>query len=155
MLFRSLRGVVDDEVRLEVGEVDFRGTDEHVLDEVGLPCYFHDEAYSHAGVLVGAAVAVDDIELLAGELVDGDFLDSFPSLFGDGFVVVGIFFGCPPYFVFGVCVKHDELVFRRAAGVDACHHVDSAKVGDDTLFKALKRERNIEDVNELVGALQA
>ena len=96
----GLGSVVNDEVRGEVGEFFSSGADEHVGHEVGLPCYFHDEADSHAGVFVGAAEAVDNEEFLAGEFFNGEFLACFPSLFGCGLVVVLVFFGCPPNGVF-------------------------------------------------------
>ncbi|CAN4027195.1 putative HTH-type transcriptional regulator ydfH, partial [Dysosmobacter welbionis] len=49
VLHLGLGGVVGDEVRLEVLQFLSSGLDEHILDEVGLPCHLHDEADGHAG----------------------------------------------------------------------------------------------------------
>ena len=68
----GLGGVVDDEVGLEVLQLLLGRADEHVLDEVCLPCDLHDEADGHAGVVVGAAEGVHDVQLLVGQLLDGD-----------------------------------------------------------------------------------
>ena len=48
-------------------------------------------------------------KFLAGQLVDGDFLNSSPGLFSHR-LVVGIFLGCPPYIVAGVIVEYDEFI---------------------------------------------
>ncbi len=132
------RCVVDDEVGGEVGEFFGCGTDEHVGHEVCLPCHFHDEAHCHAGVGVGAAETVDNIEFLVAELVDGEGLDGLPCFFAGGFVVVFVFGGCPPHGVLGVFVENDELVFGRAAGVDACHHVHCAELGGYAFLEAFE-----------------
>ncbi len=78
---------------------------------MSLPCHFHDEAHCHTGVLVGTAEAVNNIKFLAGKFFYGEFLNGFPCFFGHGFVIVGIFFGCPPNVVAAVVVEHDEFVF--------------------------------------------
>lgn len=74
----GLGGVEDYEVGFlfEFGLV--LGTDEHVGHEVGLPCYFHDEAYFHACVFVGTAEAVNYIEALFGELLCGNLSELVP-----------------------------------------------------------------------------
>ena len=106
-------------------------TDEHVGDEMCLPCDFHDETDLHAGVLVGSAESVDNVELLAGELLLGELLAGVPCLDGCLVVVVRIFLGGPPNrtwctFLGGVVVD-DELVFRGAAGIDAGHNVEGSE----------------------------
>ena len=92
----SLGSVVNNEVRLKALELLSGGLDEHVLNEVSLPSDLHDEAYSHAGVLVRAAESVYDIELLAAELVESELLAGFPCFFGSGVVIVGILGSSPP-----------------------------------------------------------
>ena len=48
------------------------------------------------------------------------------------------FGGGPTYGVLGVLVEYDELVFGRAAGVDAGHHVHCTEFGDYALFEAFE-----------------
>ena len=83
---------------------------------MSLPCNFHDEADLHAGVLVGTAETVDNIELLAAELLLGELLADIPGLFGSLVVVVRILRSGPPDFarsaLFGGLVVNDEFVFR-------------------------------------------
>jgi hypothetical protein len=67
---RQLAGVVDREVGSEGCQVGITGADEHVLDEVGLPGEFGDEADRFAGFLVGAAEAVGHVKVLAREIVE-------------------------------------------------------------------------------------
>ena len=128
--------VVDDEVRLKVLEL-FRGrADEHVGDEVGLPCDLDDEADGHAGIVVRAAERVDDEQALVAKLLDSDVLDGLPGFLGHRMVVVLIGFGGPPHGVLGVVVDNDILIFGGAAGVDAGHNIDGAQLADLTLFVA-------------------
>ena len=133
-----LGGVVDNEVGLEVPELLLGRADEHIRYEVRLPCDLHDEADGHAGVLVCAAEGIDDIQLLAAQLLDGDLLNGLPGLLSGGMVVVFIFVAGPPYGVLAVFVYNDELVLGGAAGVDAGHDVHGVKLGEHTLVKALK-----------------
>ena len=134
----SLRSVVHEEVGSECLEFFSGGADKHVSHEVSLPCHFHDEAHSHAGVFVGTAEAVHYIELLVRELLYGKLLASSPCFFRSLLVVVGIFGGSPPYGVLRFLVENDELVFRRTAGVDTCHHVDSAEFGHYATLEAFE-----------------
>ena len=125
----GLGSVVDDEVGLEVLQLLLGGTDEHIGDKVSLPCHFHNEADSHAGVGVGAAEGIHNVQLLAAQLPDGQILDGLPDLLGHGVVVVLVLVGSPPNGVLGVLVHDDVLVLRRTAGVDAGHNVDSIQFG--------------------------
>ncbi len=138
VLHLSLGGVVGDEVGLEVLQLLLSGGDEHILDEVGLPRHLHDEAHGHAGVGVGAAEHVHYVELLVGQLLDGQGLAGVPGLLRGGLVVVFELVGSPPHGVLGVLVHHDEFVLGGTAGVDAGHHVDGAQLGYLPLFKALQ-----------------
>ena len=154
----GLRGVVDDEVRLEVCKLLRSRADEHVGDEVRLPCNFHDEADGHAGVLVRAAEGIDHEQALVAQLLDGDFLDGLPGFLAHGVVVVLIRLGSPPHGVLGVVVNDDILVLRGAAGVDAGHDVHSAKLADLTDFVAfqagfglLRKQRLIRGVADDLG----
>ena len=45
-------------------------------------------------------------------------------------VVVLIAVGGPPHGVLGIAVHDDILVLRRAAGIDAGHHIHGIKLGD-------------------------
>ncbi len=105
---------------------------------MSLPCYLHDEADSHTCILVGTAETVDNIEFLAGQLVDGDFLNSSPGLFSHRLVVVGIFLGCPPYIVAGVIVEYDEFILGRTAGIYTGHYVYGAEFGYNAFFKTFE-----------------
>ena len=103
-----------------------------------LPCDFHDEADSHAGVFIGAAEAVDNIKLLLGEFLDGEFLAGSPCLFAGYVVVVRIFRRRPPDSVLGILIHNDEFIFRRTACVDTCHNINSAELCELTFVKTFK-----------------
>ena len=134
----SLGGIEDYEIRLEVLKLFLCRLDEHVLDKVCLPCHFHNEADSHAGVFVGAAECVGDIQLLAGQLFHSDVFAGLPGFLGSNVVVIGILGGGPPHGVFGVLIHDDEFVFRRTAGVDTGHNIDSTQFGLHALVKAFQ-----------------
>ena len=134
-----LGSVVADEIRLKVLELLLGGLDEHVLDEVSLPSDLHDEADRHTGVLVRAAEAVYDIELLAGELLERELLARVPCLFGRRMVIVGILGSCPPNGVLRSVIHDDELIFGGSSGVDTGHDVDGVQLGELTLIKAGQR----------------
>ncbi len=106
----GLGGVVDNEVGLEVLELLFGRTDEHVRYEVRLPCDLHDEADGHARVLIRAAESVDDVQLFAAQLVYRDLLNGFPCLLSGGVVIVFIFIARPPNGVLAVFIDNDEFV---------------------------------------------
>ena len=125
-------------MRGEVFEFFSGGADKHVGHKVSLPCHFHDETHSHAGIFVGAAEAVDNEEALVAEFLLGEVLHSLPGFFACGFVVVLVFFGCPPDGVLRFFVENNKFVFRRTTGVNACHYVDSAKFGYHTLLKSFE-----------------
>ena len=108
----GLGRVVYNEIRLEVLQFFLCGDDEHVFNEMSLPCYFHDETDRHAGVGVGAAECVYYEKSLVGELLESDILNSVPCLNRSRMVVVLVFVGCPPYSVLGILVHNDEFVFR-------------------------------------------
>ena len=103
-----------------------------------LPGHLHDEAYLHAGVLVGPAEAIDNEKPLSGELLLGGLLHNLPNLLGHRVVVVRVLRGVPPNSVLGVLVHNDVLVLRRTSGVDAGHHVDGSELGHVTFLIALK-----------------
>ena len=108
----GLGRVVYNEIRLEVLQFFLCGDDEHVLNEMSLPCNFHDETDRHAGVGVGAAECVYYEKSLVGEFLKSDIFNSVPCLNGSRMVVVLVFIGCPPYSVLGILVHNDEFVFR-------------------------------------------
>ena len=134
----SLGSVVDNEIRLEVLPLLSGGLDEHIGDEMCLPGHFHDEADGHAGVLVGAAESIHDVQALVGELLLGDLLHSFPGFLRCGVVVVLVLVAGPPHGVLGVLVHDDELILGGAAGVDTGHDVDSAQLADLALLVAFQ-----------------
>ena len=134
----GLAGVVDHEVGLLVKLSLVLGTDEHVGHEVCLPSHLHDEADLHAGVLVRAAEAVDDIELLARELLLSQLLEGVPRLDRGGLVVVLVVVAGPPHGVARLVVHDDEFVLGRAAGEHAGHHVDGAEFGLDSTIITLE-----------------
>src|SRR3712207_5653458 len=122
-----LRGVVNDEVGLLIEFFLIYGADEHVSYEVSLPCYLHDEANLHAGILVGAAETVNYEEALVRKLFLSQCVNNVPSFLAGLLVVVLIFVRSPPYCVVRVLVVNDELVLRRTTGVHTSHHVNGAK----------------------------
>ena len=133
----GLRCVEHDEIGLAVIlQFGVGRTDEHVLNEVRLPSHLHDEADLQTRVLVGAAESIDDVKLLARQLLRSDLLQLFPSRLGYGLVVVLILVGSPPDRIFRGLVHYEELVFGRTAGVNAGHHVHGAHFGLLTLFEA-------------------
>ena len=101
-----------------------------------LPSHLHDEADLQTRVLVGAAESIDDVKLLARQLLRSDLLQLFPSRLGYGLVVVLILVGSPPDRIFRGLVHYEELVFGRTAGVNAGHHVHGAGLGQLTLLIA-------------------
>ena len=103
---------------------------------MSLPGNFHDEAYSHAGILVGAAERINDEQSLARQFLDGQFLQLFPVLLGQFVVVVRIFRCIPPYGILGILVHDNVLVLRGTSCVDTCHDVDSTQFRQLTLFIA-------------------
>ena len=119
----SLGSVVNDEVGSEVGEFFGSGANEHVGHEVSLPCHFHDEAHCHAGVLVGAAETVYNIEFLPESSSMARVLQAFQASSLARLCCRWDIRGSPPYGVFALFVENDEFVFGRAAGVYAGHHV--------------------------------
>ena len=149
----GLGGVVGDEIGLEVLQLLLGGGDEHVLDEVGLPRHLHDEAHGHAGVGVGAAEHIHYVQLLVGQLLDGQGLAGRPRLLGGGLVVVLELVGGPPNGILGVLIHDDELVLGGAAGVDAGHHVDRAQLGQLALLEALQSGVHLRLEELLVGGI--
>ena len=97
---------------------------------MSLPSDLHDKANLEARVWVSTAEGIDDVELLARELLGGNPLKLLPSLLTGGLVVVGVLGGGPPDGVAGCVIEDEELVLWRAARVDARHHVDSAQLGE-------------------------
>ena len=134
----GLGSVVDNEIRLEVLQLLLGGADEHVLDKVSLPCHFHDEADSHAGVLVGAAESIHNKQTLVGQLFLSQLLHGLPGFLGSRMVVVLVLVGGPPHSVLGVLVHDDELILGRTAGVDASHDIHSTQLADAALFIAFQ-----------------
>ena len=130
VLHLSLGRVVNDEIGFEVFEFLGSGADEHVLNEVRLPCNFHYEADSHARIFVCAAERIDDEKTLVGELFLSELLNGFPRLLACGVVIVLVTFRGPPNGVLGVVVHNNELILGGAAGVDAGHNVDRAELAD-------------------------
>ena len=101
-----------------------------------LPGHLHDEADSHAGVLVGTAEGIDNEQALVAQLLLGDVLHGRPGLLGHGVVVVLVLVAGPPNGVLGVLVHDDVLVLGGTAGVNAGHNIDSAQLGDLALLIA-------------------
>ncbi|OPZ95303.1 MAG: hypothetical protein BWY72_02178 [Bacteroidetes bacterium ADurb.Bin416] len=59
----GLRSIKGYEIRFTViGQFVVRRTNEHIGYEVSLPCHFHDEAHFHAGIFVGAAERIDNVQ---------------------------------------------------------------------------------------------
>ena len=149
----ALGGVVHHEVRLEIGQFLLGGPDEHILHEVGLPGHLHDEAHGHAGIVVGAAEAVHHIELLAGQLLQGDLLHGLPGLHRGGVVVVFVLRAGPPHGILGVLVHNDELVVGGAAGIDAGHHVHRPQLAELALVIAGEAGVQLVPVQVLIGGV--
>ena len=91
-----LRGIVDDEVRLEILKLLLRRIDEHIRDEVSLPGDLHDEADRHPRLLAGTAEGVHDEESLSGKLPLRKSLRTPPGLLRRRMVVVRIALAGPP-----------------------------------------------------------
>ena len=153
VLHLGLGGVVGDEVRLEVLQFLSSGLDEHILDEVGLPCHLHDEADGHAGVVVGAAEHIHHKQALVGQLLLRQLLAGIPSLLRGGLVVVFELVGGPPHGIPGGVIHHNELVLGGAAGVDAGHDVDGPQVGDLSPVIALQAGLGLLLKQELIGGI--
>ena len=123
----SLGSIVDYEIGLEVFEFFFGGFNEHVGYEMSLPCYFHNETDSHAGIFVCAAECVYDKQTLIGKLFLCDILNCRPCFLRCGMVVVFIFVRSPPHCILGIFVHNDELVFGRTSGINSGHDVYCAE----------------------------
>ncbi len=65
----AFRAVHHDEVGLEFSQLFIARTDEHVFNEVRLPCHFGNETYAETGIGVGAAESVDDKQAFTGQLL--------------------------------------------------------------------------------------
>ena len=130
------RRIVDDEIRLEVLQLLLRGQDEHIADEMRLPCDLDDEAHGHARVLVRTTESVDDEETLVGKLLLRNLLEFFPRLLTCRMVVVRIGVRGPPDRILGVLVHDDELVLRRTARKDARHDIHGIKLRELSLLKS-------------------
>ena len=100
-----------------------------------LPCHFHNEADSHAGVFICAAESIHHIKVLAGELLNSYFLYLGPHLFTHRVVVVLVAFSGPPNLIVALRVVHNIFVFGRTAGIDTRHHIDGIQFGEFTLVK--------------------
>ena len=98
-----------------------------------LPSYFHDEADCHSGVLVSAAESINYEKSLSGKFLKSELLAGFPCFLSSGMVVIGIFGSVPPNSVLGLVIHNDELIFGRTSGINTCHNVNSAKLGELTL----------------------
>ena len=105
---------------------------------MSLPCHLHNESDGHARILVGTAESIYNIELLAGQFVDCNFLNRFPGLNACRMVVVLIFIGCPPYSVSGIFVHDNKLVFRGTSCINTGHYVYCTQFADLSLVKALQ-----------------
>ena len=135
----GFRRVQYDEVGFAVVGQLFGGrANEHIGHEMSLPGHFHDEADLQAAVFVGSAERVDDEQAFFRKLVGGDVFQHFPALFTDRLVVVLVFVGSPPDRVLGYGVFHEKFIFRRAAGVNAGHHVYGSHIGYLSFFETLQ-----------------
>ena len=54
-------------------------------------------------------------------------------------IVIVILLAVPPDGILGGLVYDEELILRRATGVDACHYVDSAQLAHLSLLVTLER----------------
>ena len=139
VFYFCLGSVHDHEIGFAVVlEFLFGRTDEHVLNEMSLPCHFADEADFQTGIFVGSAESVYNIEVLVGEFFYSQVFYHLPCILGNGFVVVFVKVRSPPDSVFGGIVHNEEFIFRRTAGVNACHYVYGAEFGFLSFFKTLK-----------------
>ena len=136
VFYFSLGSVVNNEVRLEVSQLFFRRLDEHIRYEMCLPSNFYDEADSHAGVFVGTAESIYNVEFLVGQFLFSDFFQSVPGFRRSSVVIVVIILGIPPNSVMGSLIVNDEFIFRRTAGENTSLYVNSAQFGNLTLFVA-------------------
>ena len=124
--------VVNNEVRLETLQLILCRLDEHVLNEVCLPCNLYDEADSHTGIPVRAAECINNEQSLVGQLLLSDLLNLCPCSCGHRMVVVLIFIRGPPYGILGIFIHNDILIFRRTSCVDTSHYVYCAKLSNLT-----------------------
>lgn len=65
----ALRAVHHDEVGREFRQLFVARADEHVFNEVRLPCHFGNETYAETGIGVSAAEGVDDKQAFTGQLL--------------------------------------------------------------------------------------
>ncbi len=105
---------------------------------MSLPGHFHDEANAQTCAGIGAAEAVNNIESLVAQLLNGFLFQAVPYLGSDGFVVVLIVVGSPPHGVLGNVVAHQIFVFRRTACINAGKDVDRTVGGKDATLVAFQ-----------------
>ena len=134
----SLRSIIYYEVRLEVRLLFCCWTDEHILNEMCLPSYFHDETNCHTCVCICSAETIDDIQLLVRKLLLSNILNCLPSLLRCSMVIVLILVTCPPYSVLRIIIHNDELILRRTSCVNSCEYVNCTKLSLMTYFVSLK-----------------
>ena len=111
VIYFGLGSSVHYEIRFKVCLFLFRGSNEHVFYKVRLPGHFHNKAYRHAGILVGAAERVHDKQPLAAQLLHRQILNLRPHIFAHDMVVIRIFRRSPPHRIFGIFVHDNVFVF--------------------------------------------
>ena len=121
------RQVDDGEIGRIGGQLFRLRTDQEVADEQGVPRQFREHAGAHAQGGIGAAVEVLRVERLAARMGQEVLVERLELLGRQRAIVV------PPDLAFGLGVADDELVLRRAAGVNAGVGDERALRGDARL----------------------
>ncbi len=153
VLALGLGSGIHNKVRGENLEFFLSGLDEHVADEVSLPCNFHHKADSHAGILVGTAESIHDIQLFAAQLLLCSGQDRSPGFLRHGMVVILVAVGGPPDGVLGVFIHNDILVFGRTAGINAGHDIYGTEFGQNTLVIAFQRRVHFVIEKSIIGRI--
>ncbi len=120
---------------------------------MSLPSNLHDEANSHAGILVSAAESIHNEESLSAELLLCDILNGSPNILAHRMVVVLILIARPPYGVLGILIHNDVLVFGGTSGVDTGHYVNRTKLGLHTNLIAGEILLGLFLIQHLIGGI--
>ena len=131
---KALAGVDHGEGGLEVLELFSSGADEHVGDEVVLPGVFSDETDGHAGLGVGTAETIEDVNSLVLHVFLDIAVNFIEDLFRNGLVRRN---GTPPDVALGGFSLDEVLVLRRSTGVNTSVDFEGTSLGEDTFVVVL------------------
>ena len=138
VFYFCFRSVVYNKGRLKSFKFCLSRLDEHVLNEMCLPCYFNDETNSHTGICICSTESIYNKKSFVRKFFLCNIFYGSPCFFCHRMVIVCIFIRCPPYCVFGILIHNNVLVFRRTSGINTCHNVYCTKLCFLSYFISLK-----------------